>query len=64
MQPTQLKAWRKAEILIWIRCKKRKEEITMKLEALKIDYQPAIISVEEKENFEKNVLAIAEQYKG
>ena len=36
----------------------------MKLEALKIDYQPAIISVEEKENFEKNVLAIAEQYKG
>lgn len=35
----------------------------MKLEALKIDYQPAIISVEEKENFEKNVLAIAEQYK-
>lgn len=36
----------------------------MKLEALKIDYQPAIVSVEEKENFEKNVLAIAEQYKG
>lgn len=36
----------------------------MKLKALKIDYQPAIISVEEKENFEKNVLAIAEQYKG
>lgn len=36
----------------------------MKLEALKIDYQPAVISVEEKENFEKNVLAIAEQYKG
>lgn len=36
----------------------------MKLKALKIDYQPAIISVKEKENFEKNVLAIAEQYKG
>lgn len=36
----------------------------MKLETLKIYYQPAIISVEEKENFEKNVLAIAEQYKG
>ena len=35
----------------------------MKLEALKIDYQPAIISVEEKEKFEKNVLAIADQYK-
>lgn len=35
----------------------------MKLEALKIDYQPAIISVEEKESFEKNVLAIANQYK-
>jgi len=35
----------------------------MKLEELKIDYQPAIISVEEKESFEKNVLAIANQYK-
>ena len=35
----------------------------MQLEALKIDYQQAIISVEEKEKFEKNVLAIADQYK-